>query len=71
VHVNAVGAAIDLRGAHLHKMDEFVIQTAFAKILFEREQGFQPFLRVFTRVNSWFHGNPFSGERAEGFTLDG
>jgi hypothetical protein len=55
VHVDAVGAAIDLRSAHLHQMNEAVLKAACGKILFQSIHRLLRFLGVSTGINSRFH----------------
>lgn len=40
MHVNAIGAAVDLRGAQLQQVELFVIEATGGEIFFEAEHGF-------------------------------
>jgi hypothetical protein len=54
VHVETVGAPIDLRGAHHHQMHQFLVETAGIDRGLNREQGLKE-LRVAGEIDSGFH----------------
>jgi hypothetical protein len=39
VHVDAIGTAIDLRGAHLHQFDESRLETALSHVSVDGRHG--------------------------------
>jgi hypothetical protein len=61
MHVEAVRAAVDLRGAHFDEVHEFWVETAFGDVLFEAEQVPEWLLREFSLVDSRLHGLSFWG----------
>jgi hypothetical protein len=46
VHVQAVGAAVDLRCAHPDEVEQFVVEARLPNLPFEAEQGLD---------NAWVH----------------
>src|SRR5258707_4849845 len=53
MHVNTVGASIDLRSAKLDEMKEFGFDAAIVEIAFDCIHGTQGFLRKFGVVQAW------------------
>ena len=55
MHVNTIGAPVDLRSAHLQQMNEAEIKSASCNILFERGHGLLSFLSVPACIYPRFH----------------
>src|ERR1700722_62719 len=55
MHVDTVGAAVDLGGAHFHEVDEAVLEAGFGEIFFEGIHRLLGFRGIFTCINSRFH----------------
>jgi hypothetical protein len=53
--IDAIRAAVDLRGAHFHEMNEAVLEAGFGDIFFESIHGLLGFLGVSPDIDSWFH----------------
>jgi hypothetical protein len=65
VHVNAIGAAVDLRGAKFNEVKEFFFDAGRFQVSFEREHGVQGVWRIFVVGDAGFHGRcrPFVAVR--------
>jgi hypothetical protein len=55
MHVNAIGAAIDLRGAELNQMIQIFFEPTIRKVFFEAEHGREKPRGNLAIINSWFH----------------
>jgi len=55
MHVNAIGAAIDLRGAELNQMIQIFFEPTMRKVFFEAEHGREKPRGNLAIINSWFH----------------
>jgi hypothetical protein len=57
MHVQAVGASVDLRGPHLDQVEQLVLQAAPGQILFQVEQRLHRLLSEFPVVDTRLHGD--------------
>src|SRR6185503_4723316 len=55
MHIDAVGAAIDLRGAELHELEQLAIQPAVVDEAMERAECLGAFGRGCAKIHSSFH----------------
>src|SRR5258706_11221690 len=60
MHVEAVTATVDLRGAHFDKVDELGLKAAFGDVLLDCEQVLEGLLRVLAIVDAKLHWFSFS-----------
>src|SRR5713101_3054352 len=55
MHIQAIRAAIDLRGPHLNQMNQLGLQSAFRNVLLQVKHGFECTLGVSSVVNPRLH----------------
>jgi hypothetical protein len=55
MHVQTIGAAVDLRAAQTNEISQSVLKSAFLKILCHAEQGFESSRSSFDVVKTRFH----------------
>src|SRR5690625_908107 len=63
VHVDAIGAAIDLRGAELHQLDQALLEPASLHRPLEIHHRLHQLWRGVEMVETRFHGEAPSGQR--------
>jgi len=56
MHVDAIGAAVDLRSAEFDEVEEFFLDGRGLEMLFEREHGVKRVGGIFAVDNAGFHG---------------
>ena len=56
MHVEAVGATVDLRGTHFDEMEELWLEPALGDVLFNGEQVLERLLSVFAVIDARLYG---------------
>src|SRR5260370_41620396 len=59
MHIDAVGAAVDLGGAEFNEMQEFVFEAAVLEMSFQREHGLQRVGGIFVVRDAGLHKDCF------------
>jgi len=56
MHVEAVGATVDLRGTHFYEVEELGLEPGLGDVLFNGEQVLERLLSVFAVIDARLYG---------------
>jgi len=59
MHVEAISAAVDLRGAHSDEVEELGVESALCNVFFDGEEVLEGLLIEFSVVDARLHDSPF------------